>query len=172
MTPWDAQEARDLLAELPPEKDAALLHLLMCPTCRTWATRRLLREAGAGERLADEDAIWSRLHERLPWLLEEADCRSAETEALFVDLVGHAEDEQPKVLQNPPAAPAGREHPDPGDLLAFARCEASQTARRAIVRHLLRGCPACAAAVRPVFDPGGAHAWKRSAASGEGHQRG
>ena len=51
--------------------------------------------------------------------------------------------------------PATCEHPDPGELLAFVNCEASETARRAIVRHLLRGCAACAAAVRPVFDPGG-----------------
>jgi len=53
---------------------------------------------------------------------------------------------------------AGRQHPDPRDLLAFVRCEASKTARRAIVRHLLRGCPACAAVVRPMFHPGGEHA--------------
>jgi len=47
-----------------------------------------------------------------------------------------------------PAVAAGREHPAPGELLAFARCEASQTEVRTIVRHLLRGCATCAAAIR------------------------
>ncbi len=53
-------------------------------------------------------------------------------------------------------------HPAEETLLRFLRGEASQAERRAVVRHLLAGCPECLAVTRP--------AWKlmESAAKKEG----
>jgi hypothetical protein len=47
-----------------------------------------------------------------------------------------------------------RKHPEPAELLAFVRCEVSRAAGRAIVRHLLKGCPACSAAIRYQLELG------------------
>jgi hypothetical protein len=44
-----------------------------------------------------------------------------------------------------------RHHPKPDLLLRFLRGEASVAERRAIVRHLLAGCPACLAVTRPIW---------------------
>ena len=72
-SPWHGEEACSLLSGLAPGKDSALLHLLTCPTCRTWATRRVLQKLGTGEKPPDEEAIWSRLHRLRPMsMIEEA----------------------------------------------------------------------------------------------------
>ena len=39
-------------------------------------------------------------------------------------------------------------HPDPADLERFVRGELGETERRAVVRHLLTGCPKCVAVTR------------------------
>jgi anti-sigma factor RsiW len=39
-------------------------------------------------------------------------------------------------------------HPDPADLERFVRGELGKTERRAVVRHLLTGCPKCVAVTR------------------------
>jgi anti-sigma factor RsiW len=44
-----------------------------------------------------------------------------------------------------------REHPSPVLLLRFLRGEASRAEERIVVRHLLAGCPACSAALRPAW---------------------
>ena len=43
------------------------------------------------------------------------------------------------------------EHPTPGLLLRFLLGETSKSETRAIVRHLVAGCPACAAVLRPIW---------------------
>jgi hypothetical protein len=45
----------------------------------------------------------------------------------------------------------GEAHPAEDALLRFLRGAASQEERRAIVRHLLTGCPECVAVTRPVW---------------------
>jgi hypothetical protein len=42
-------------------------------------------------------------------------------------------------------------HPEPAELLAFVRCEASRDVRRLIVRHLLAGCRDCTAVTRSIW---------------------
>jgi len=64
-----------------------------------------------------------------------------------------------------PALPAGREHPAVRELLAFARCEASQAVTRRIVCHLLRGCAACSATIRREAGIAGGRPLRRLAAS-------
>jgi len=44
-----------------------------------------------------------------------------------------------------------REHPKPDVLQRFMRGEASRGEARAVVRHLLTGCPECLAVTRPVW---------------------
>jgi len=44
-----------------------------------------------------------------------------------------------------------REHPKPDLLLRFLRGEVSASERRAVVRHLLTGCPECIAVTRPAW---------------------
>ncbi len=44
-----------------------------------------------------------------------------------------------------------REHPKPDLLLRFLRDEVSAPERRAIVRHLLTGCPECVAITQPAW---------------------
>jgi hypothetical protein len=44
-----------------------------------------------------------------------------------------------------------REHPHPALLLGFLQGETSQSESRAIVRHLLSGCPSCLAVTRPLW---------------------
>jgi len=44
-----------------------------------------------------------------------------------------------------------RQHPAPDLLLRFLRGEAAQGETRAILRHLLGGCPRCTAVTRPVW---------------------
>jgi hypothetical protein len=44
-----------------------------------------------------------------------------------------------------------REHPKPDLLLRFLRDEVSASERRAVVRHLLTGCPECVAITRPAW---------------------
>ncbi len=44
-----------------------------------------------------------------------------------------------------------REHPPKDLLLRFLRSEVSRTERRAVVRHLLTGCPACVAVTREAW---------------------
>ncbi|HEV7507223.1 MAG TPA: hypothetical protein VGS07_20200 [Thermoanaerobaculia bacterium] len=44
-----------------------------------------------------------------------------------------------------------REHPPPADLQRFLRGETSRGEARAVVRHLLAGCPECATAMRPAM---------------------
>lgn len=44
-----------------------------------------------------------------------------------------------------------REHPTPDLLLRFLAGDTSRTERRAIVRHLLTGCPECLAVTRPAW---------------------
>jgi hypothetical protein len=46
------------------------------------------------------------------------------------------------------------EHPHPTLLLRFLGGETSKSENRAIVRHLLGGCPACAAVLRPIWTLG------------------
>jgi hypothetical protein len=46
---------------------------------------------------------------------------------------------------------AEESHPTEDSLLRFLRGEASQAERRAVVRHLLAGCPECLAVTRPVW---------------------
>jgi hypothetical protein len=50
---------------------------------------------------------------------------------------------------------SGCGHPDPGALLRFFRGEASLAERRAIVRHLLAGCCACAGLTGRLWALGG-----------------
>ena len=42
-------------------------------------------------------------------------------------------------------------HPAPVLLVRFARGEARSEETRAVIRHLLTGCPRCAAVLWPVF---------------------
>jgi hypothetical protein len=49
-----------------------------------------------------------------------------------------------------------REHPAPDLLLRFLRGETSRTEARAIVRHLLAGCPECLAVTRRPWSDGDA----------------
>lgn len=44
------------------------------------------------------------------------------------------------------------EHPTPALLLRFLRGEAGLAEQRALVRHLLAGCPECLAVTRPVWE--------------------
>jgi anti-sigma factor RsiW len=43
------------------------------------------------------------------------------------------------------------DHPTPDLLLRFLLGETSKSESRAIVRHLVAGCPACAAVLRPIW---------------------
>ena len=47
-----------------------------------------------------------------------------------------------------------RAHPDPADLERFMRGELGETERRAVVRHLLAGCPKCVAVTRRYWRRG------------------
>ena len=47
-----------------------------------------------------------------------------------------------------------RAHPDPADLELFMRGELGKTERRAIVRHLLTGCPECVLVTRNYWRRG------------------
>ena len=44
-----------------------------------------------------------------------------------------------------------RVHPSPQELVQFLRGELGEADNRRIVRHLLTGCPTCAAVTPPVF---------------------
>jgi len=90
-TVWHDAEARSLLGDLPPGKDRALLHLLTCPSCREWATHRLLQEQGLRKQLQDYDDVFGRIHANLPWILEAAERRRTAVGLLIT-----------KILQVPP----------------------------------------------------------------------
>jgi hypothetical protein len=66
-----------------------------------------------------------------------------------LELLGEVEREL-AALQPAP----GGEHPGPGQLGRFVRCELSREESRSVVRHLLTGCPACAALVNPLLGRG------------------
>jgi hypothetical protein len=46
---------------------------------------------------------------------------------------------------------ASRKHPEPAELQRFLRGEVSRDEARAILRHLLTGCPECVAVTRPLW---------------------
>ena len=48
-------------------------------------------------------------------------------------------------------ARSGSAHPGLARLSSFVRGELSREDNRAVVRHLLTGCPACAAVLRPLM---------------------
>jgi hypothetical protein len=55
-------------------------------------------------------------------------------------------------------------HPAPARLGRFVRGELSREENRALIRHLLTGCPECAAVLRPLVGPAGLplpRAWLR-----------
>ena len=58
-----------------------------------------------------------------------------------------------------------REHPKPDDLQRFLRGEASRAEARAVVRHLLAGCPECTAVMGPIF--GLAKRWPKALPAGK-----
>jgi tetratricopeptide (TPR) repeat protein len=97
-TAWHDEEARSLLADLPPGKDGALLHLLTCPACREWATHRLLQEHGAVEAFPEYDEVFDRLYKKLPRMIEEAGRRRAEIETLLESLLEQPKDQQIETL--------------------------------------------------------------------------
>jgi len=99
-TPRHNEEVRSLLSELPPGKDSALLHLLTCSICREWAIQRLGQAIGY-EVVPGYDAIWGRLEDRLPEMIDEAKRRNLEAEQLLVELLGTPLDEQRNLLQDP-----------------------------------------------------------------------
>lgn len=47
-----------------------------------------------------------------------------------------------------------QEHPEPAELRRFLRGEASGAEARALVRHLLAGCPQCLKVTRPLWKLG------------------
>jgi hypothetical protein len=49
------------------------------------------------------------------------------------------------------AASSWSTHPGPARLGSFIRGELNREDNRAVVRHLLTGCPACAAVLRPLL---------------------
>ncbi|HSS76989.1 MAG TPA: hypothetical protein VLV54_09610 [Thermoanaerobaculia bacterium] len=57
-----------------------------------------------------------------------------------------------------------REHPKPDVLQRFTRGEASRAEARAIVRHLLAGCPDCTAVMGPIC--GLAERWPKALPAG------
>jgi len=66
-----------------------LLHLLTCPTCRSWAIGRLLDERRPDPDDTHEDlyaAMWARLDERTPELIEQLQERRDTVERLFQEL--------------------------------------------------------------------------------------
>jgi tetratricopeptide (TPR) repeat protein len=99
---WHDEEVRSLLYELPPGKDEALLHLLTCPTCRDWATHRLQQEQAAVEAYPEYDEVFDRLHKKLPWILEEAGRRRAETDALLERVLEQPQEQRIETLLEDP----------------------------------------------------------------------
>jgi hypothetical protein len=57
--------------------------------------------------------------------------------------------------RSPPivAGVEGQAHPQRALLLRFLRGEATLAEKHSVVRHLLAGCPQCAAAVLPIWGP-------------------
>ena len=96
-TVWHDAEARTLLSDLPPGKDRALLHLLTCPTCREWATHRLLQEQSLRKTLHEYDDVFGRIHAKLPWILEEAERRRTEMSLLITRILREPPEERIKV---------------------------------------------------------------------------
>jgi len=60
---------------------------------------------------------------------------------------------------------ASRKHPEPAELQRFLRGEASRDEARAIVRHLLAGCPECTAVMGPIY--GLAKRWPKALPAGK-----
>ena len=60
---------------------------------------------------------------------------------------------------------ASRNHPEPAELQRFLRGEASRDEVRAIVRHLLAGCPECTAVMGPTY--GLAKRWPKALPAGK-----
>jgi tetratricopeptide (TPR) repeat protein len=96
--PPHEEEVRSLLSELPPGKDAALLHLLTCGVCREWALRRLRED---GEPGPSYEAVWDRLTDQLPQMIAEAQSRNLAAEALLAELLSLPSQEQSGALQDP-----------------------------------------------------------------------
>ncbi len=82
------------MADFPDEEPHGatdLLHLLSCPTCRSWAIARLL---GEQTPLPDDETheeiyagMWARLEERTPELIEETRLQRETAERLFAELM-------------------------------------------------------------------------------------
>ena len=68
-----------------------LLHLLTCPTCRSWAIGRLLDQCSARQEDETQEELyagmWDRLEERTPELIEEIQRRAATVDRLFAELM-------------------------------------------------------------------------------------
>ena len=95
------ERVRSLLSDLPPGMDSELLHLLTCPACRKSAIERLQGRQDE-EDLPSYEEMWSRLHSKVPWMIDEAARRKAETEVLLGDLLSRPRQLRAKVLLEAP----------------------------------------------------------------------
>jgi tetratricopeptide (TPR) repeat protein len=82
----------------------ALLHLLTCAACRSWAIGRLLgqqRAAPQEEETQEEPyaGMWARLEERTPELIEETRRRAETVERLFAELMQASPGQRLEVVQ-------------------------------------------------------------------------
>jgi hypothetical protein len=83
------------MTDFAPEEDHAspdLLHLLTCPSCRSWAIGRLLDRRNSSREEDDTKpdlyaGLWQRLEERTPELVEETRRRTETVERLFAELM-------------------------------------------------------------------------------------
>lgn len=57
-----------------------------------------------------------------------------------------------RVIQEHKTAMPEAPHPTPARLAGFVRGDLSREDNRAVVRHLLAGCQACSAALRPLLE--------------------
>ena len=72
-----------------PVSSPDLLHLLTCPTCRSWMIGRLLEQGTKDEETLVEEygEMWARLNEKLPEHIEEGRARRETAERLLEDLL-------------------------------------------------------------------------------------
>jgi tetratricopeptide (TPR) repeat protein len=81
-----------------------LLHLLTCPTCRSWAIGRLLDQRRPDADDTQEDVyagMWARLDERTPELLEQVQARRETVARLFEELMQAPPGRRLGVVQQP-----------------------------------------------------------------------
>jgi hypothetical protein len=130
-----------LLGRMPEaDEEAYEIHLLECRSCltRAEAVEQALRYRGCFQgEIRDMRDLRRKL-------FPPAGCGGLQPREPEAEVIPH-------VVIPFHAASSWSAHPGPIRLGSFVRGELSREDNRAVVRHLLTGCPACSAVLRPLL---------------------